>query len=238
MSRWEPRSNRASHTPDTGGSAAPQSRVPPNVFGESRISVVVVEGESAVGSGGADAVGPPIQVVGHVSVGPDAVALVERVRPDVVLLQVDATCPAASETIEALRANHPLTRIVVADVQHEGAAPQVVGDEGGCVVTDSAFADVIAGIQRAAGEGAGSPAAGGGAAVRRHGVGPALTRREHDPAAGGAGQHQQRDRAAAGPGRQHGQDLLAAGAAQAVGPQPGRGHRPSPRSALDLTKVT
>jgi DNA-binding NarL/FixJ family response regulator len=98
----------------------------------------------------------------------------------VVLLQVDATCPAASETIEALRANHPLTRIVVADVQHEGAAPEVVGDEGGCVVTDSAFADVVAGIQRAAGEGAESPAAGGGAAVRRHGVGPALTRREHE----------------------------------------------------------
>jgi two-component system, NarL family, nitrate/nitrite response regulator NarL len=180
MSRWEPRSNRASHTPDTGGSAAPPSRVSPNVFGVSRISVVVVEGEPAVGSGGADAVGPPIQVVGHVSVGPDAVALVERVRPDVVLLQVDATCPAASETIEALRANHPLTRIVVADVQHEGAAPEVVGDEGGCVVTDSAFADVVAGIQRAAGEGAESPAAGGGAAVRRHGVGPALTRREHE----------------------------------------------------------
>jgi two-component system, NarL family, nitrate/nitrite response regulator NarL len=180
MSRWEPRSNRASHTPDTGGSAAPKSRVPPNVFGASRISVVVVEGEPAVGSGGADAVGPPIQVVGHVSVGPDAVALVERVRPDVVLLQVDATCPAASDTIEALRANHPLTRIVVADVQHEGAAPEVVGDEGGCVVTDSAFADVVAGIQRAAGEGAESPAGGGGAAVRRHGVGPALTRREHE----------------------------------------------------------
>jgi two-component system, NarL family, nitrate/nitrite response regulator NarL len=180
MSRWEPRSNRASHTPDTGASAAPSSRVPPNVFGASYISVVVVEGEPAVGSGGADAVGPPIQVVGHVSVGPDAVALVERVRPDVVLLQVDATCPAASETIEALRANHPLTRIVVANVQHEGAAPEVVGDEGGCVVTDSAFADVVAGIQRAAGEGAGSPAAGGGAAVRRHGVGPALTRREHE----------------------------------------------------------
>jgi two-component system, NarL family, nitrate/nitrite response regulator NarL len=180
MSRWEPRPNRASHTPDTGGSAAPASGVPPNVFGASRISVVVVEGEPAVGSGGADAVGPPIQVVGHVSVGPDAVALVERVRPDVVLLQVDATCPAASETIEALRANHPLTRIVVADVQHEGAAPEVVGDEGGCVVTDSAFADVVAGIQRAAGEGAESPAAGGGAAVRRHGVGPALTRREHE----------------------------------------------------------
>jgi two-component system nitrate/nitrite response regulator NarL len=180
MSRWEPRSNRASHTPDTGGSAAPSSRVPPNVFGASHISVVVVEGEPAVGSGDADAVGPPIQVVGHVSVGPDAVALVERVRPDVVLLQVDATCPAASETIEALRANHPLTRIVVADVQHEGAAPEVVGDEGGCVVTDSAFADVVAGIQRAAGEGAESPAAGGGAAVRRHGVGPALTRREHE----------------------------------------------------------
>jgi two-component system nitrate/nitrite response regulator NarL len=180
MSRWEPRSNRASHTPDTGGSATPPSRVSPNVFGASRISVVVVEGEPAVGSGGADAVGPPIQVVGHVSVGPDAVALVERVRPDVVLLQVDATCPAASETIEALRANHPLTRIVVADVQHEGAAPEVVGDEGGCVVTDSAFADVVAGIQRAAGEGAESPAAGGGAAVRRHGVGPALTRREHE----------------------------------------------------------
>src|SRR5215468_10344375 len=119
MARCEPRSNGASQTGDTNGAfGAPAPARPPTIVGGPRISVVVVDGESAVD--GHAVVGPPIHVVGHAAAGPDAMALVDRVRPDVVLLHVDTSAPAVSATIEALLASHPATRIVVADTQHDG----------------------------------------------------------------------------------------------------------------------
>jgi len=178
MARCEPRSNRASHTGDTSGAfGAPAPARPPTAIGGPRISVVVVDGEAAGDSHAV--VGPPIHVVGHAAAGPDAMALVDRVRPDVVLLHVDTSAPAASATIEALLASHPGTRIVVADAQHDGDIGENNLDNGDYVLTDTAFVDVVAGIQRAAGTDVAQPLAGAVTAARRAGAVPALTRREH-----------------------------------------------------------
>ncbi len=108
MARCESRSNRVSHARDTGGQVAPGGLWPPAAVAGPRISVVVVDGD-ATGEGGSanGAVGPPIHVVGHASVGPAAIELVERVRPDVVLLAYEPGCPIGSETLDALRSTHP-----------------------------------------------------------------------------------------------------------------------------------
>jgi two-component system, NarL family, nitrate/nitrite response regulator NarL len=177
MARCESRSNRASHTRDTNGAVnASAPARPPTAVGGPRISVVVVDGDVA-GDGHA-VVGPPIHVVGHAAAGPEAMALVDRVRPDVVLLHVDSSAPAASATIEALRASHPATRIVVAEAKHEEPSENDL-DNADYVVTDTAFVDVVAGIQRAAGNDAAQPLARAVTAARRAGSVPALTRREH-----------------------------------------------------------
>src|SRR5262245_14475571 len=142
MARCEPRSNRASHTGDTNGAfGAPAPARPPTVVGGPRISVVVVDGEAA--ADGDAVVGPPIHVVGHAAAGPDAMALVDRVRPDVVLLHLDPAGEVASETIEALRATHPLTRIVVADSRQDAEPRHPKGNDDDCIVTDTAFVEVV-----------------------------------------------------------------------------------------------
>lgn len=178
MARRESRSNRASHSRDSGGMHAPAVRTPA-VAGGPRISVVVVDGALSEGGQGGAVVGPPIHVVGHAAAGPDAMALVDRVRPDVVLLRLDPAGDVASETIEALRANHPLTRIVVADAQGEADPRRDAPRREGCVVTDTAFVEVMAGIQRAAGGEPPDAAPTGAGGARRVGTVPALTRREH-----------------------------------------------------------
>jgi DNA-binding NarL/FixJ family response regulator len=151
------------------------------VVGGPRISVVVVDGGSSNGSGAV--VGPPIHVVGHAAAGAEAIALVDRVRPDVVLFAVDGSWPLTSETIEALRANHPLTRIVVAESQRDGGAAGAEADDpdgdGGYVRTDVAFVEVVAGIQKVAGGDRPQAVPGSMPAARRVGTAPALTRREH-----------------------------------------------------------
>jgi DNA-binding NarL/FixJ family response regulator len=147
-----------------------------------RITVVVVDGD-ATGEGGSTdgAVGAPILVVGHATVGLAAVELVERVRPNVVLLAYEPGCPIGTETLDALRSTHPEARIVLVDARRKGSATSDSDAPADVIVTDAAFADVVAGIQRAAEAADGAAAADGGvAAARRHGSGPALTRREHE----------------------------------------------------------
>jgi DNA-binding NarL/FixJ family response regulator len=147
-----------------------------------RISVVVVDGD-ATGEGGSTngAVGPPIHVVGHASVGPGALELVERVRPDVVLLAYEPGCPVGSETLDALRSTQPRAKIVLVDARRNGSATSDSDAASDIVVTDTAFADVVAGIQRAvATADSRTTTPGGIPTARRHGSGPALTRREHE----------------------------------------------------------
>jgi DNA-binding NarL/FixJ family response regulator len=143
---------------------------------------VVVDGD-ATGEGGSanGAPGPPIHVVGHASVGPAAIELVERVRPDVVLLAYEPGCLIGSETLEALRSTHPRARIVLVDARRNGSAPSDSETPADVVVTDAAFVDVVAGIQRAAfAADANATSPGGVVTTRRHGSGPQLTRREHE----------------------------------------------------------
>ena len=224
MARCESRSNRASHVRDSVGFSPTASTRPLSNAGGRRISVVVVDAGHAARNGAATGlIGPPIHVVGCVAPGSEAVALVERVRPDVVLVQDDAARPIEPEAIEALRARYPQTRIVVVHARPGDGSPGTGGaapESNGVLVSDECFVHVVASIQRAAAEGEPSTATNDGAALTRYGGGPALTPGARDPATGGPGQHQQRDRPAARLGGQHGEDVLAAGAAQAVRPQP------------------
>jgi two-component system, NarL family, nitrate/nitrite response regulator NarL len=184
MARCESRSNRASHTRDPVGFSPPAPTRPSSNAGGRRISVVVVDGGHAARNGAASGlIGPPIHVVGCAAPGSEAMALVERVRPDVVLVQTDAARPIGPEMIEALKAKHPLTRIVVVDETSEGESPgsgRAGPESNGVVVSDECFVHVVASIQRAAADAQGSMATNGGTALNHYGGGPALTRREHE----------------------------------------------------------
>ena len=184
MARCESRSNRASHTRDSVGFSPTAPTRPSSNAGGRRISVVVVDGGHAARNGAVSGlIGPPIHVVGCAAPGSEALALVERVRPDVVLVQADAARPIAPEVIEALKAKHPVARIVVVDAGPGGESPGSgrAGPEGnGIVVSGECFVHVVASIQRAAADAVDPAAPNGGAAVNRYGGGPALTRREHE----------------------------------------------------------
>ena len=174
MARCESRSNRASHTRDPVGYSPTAPTRPSSNTGGRRISVVVVDaGHAARNGAAAGLIGPPIHVVGCAAPGSEAVSLVERVRPDVVLVQADGARPVGSEVIEALKANHPLSQIVVVDGRAET-------EGNGFVSSDECFMHVVASIQRAAADAEGSAGANGGASASRYGAGPALTRREHE----------------------------------------------------------
>jgi two-component system nitrate/nitrite response regulator NarL len=176
MARCESRSNRASHTRDTAGFSPTAPTRPSSSAGGRQISVVVVDGGHAARNGAAAGMaGPPIQVVGCAAPGSEAVALVERVRPDVVLVHSDPARPIGPDVIDALKAKHPLTRIVVVD-----SRPGAGADGNGVVVSDDCFVHVVASIQRVAADCEGSAGDNGTATAGRYGGGPALTRREHE----------------------------------------------------------
>ena len=89
MARCESRSNRVSHSNDSFGFSPSATTRPHNAFAGRRISVVVVDYGPIGSNGGAAAfAGPPIQIVGHAPPGTEASDLVDRVRPDVVLVTV------------------------------------------------------------------------------------------------------------------------------------------------------
>jgi two-component system nitrate/nitrite response regulator NarL len=184
MARCESRSNRASHTRDSVGFSPTAVTRPLSNAGGRRISVVVVDGGHAARNGAASGlIGPPIHVVGCAAPGPEAVALVERVRPDVVLVQDDAARPIGPEVIETLKARYPQTRIVMVDARPGDGSPgsgSARAEGNGILVSDECFVHVVASIQRAAADGERSTATNGSAAVTGYGGGPALTRREHE----------------------------------------------------------
>ena len=184
MARCESRSNRASHTRDTVGYSPTAPTRPLSNAGGRRISVVVVDVGHTTRNGAASGlIGPPIHVVGCAAPGPEAVSLVERVRPDVVLVQADGTRPVGPEVIEALKANHPLGQIVVVEGRPADRSPGTgnAGAEGnGVVSSDECFMHVVASIQRAAADADGSAGANGAGSAGRYAAGPALTRREHE----------------------------------------------------------
>ena len=193
MARCESRSNRVSHSKESFGFSPTVTTRPHNAFAERRISVVVIDDVPSGRAGEPMALaGPPIHVVGQAPPGPEAVAMVERERPDVVLVKVDAQHPVERTTLDALRAKHPVARVILVernpdDELHPRLHPPA-GDEG-TAVTDDTFVQVVARIRQVTrGSGAnGTHAAVGGTATatatdgppRAPGM-PALTRREHE----------------------------------------------------------
>jgi DNA-binding NarL/FixJ family response regulator len=109
--------------------------------------------------------------------------MVERERPDVVLVRVDADHPVERATIDAMRAKHPVARLILLEHDHDEAASghrQAVGGEDGPVVSGDRFVQVVARIRQVtASRSAEHNGASPGADSARPGV-PALTRREHE----------------------------------------------------------
>lgn len=194
MARCESRSNRVSYSKESFGFSPTVTTRPHNAFAERRISVVVIDDVPGGRAGEPlGLAGPPIQVVGQAPPGPEAVAMVERERPDVVLVKVDADHPVERATIDALRAKHPVARVVLVERNlGDELRPRLhppAGDDDGTVVTDDAFVQVVARIRQVTtGSGAnGSHAPVGGTATATATAGPprapgmpALTRREHE----------------------------------------------------------
>lgn len=184
MARCESRSNRVSHSKESFGFSPTVTTRTHNAFAERRISVVVVD--DAPGDRAGEPVvlaGPPIHVVGQAPPGPEAVAMVERERPDVVLVRVDADHPVERATIDAMRAKHPVARLILLEHGHDEAAGgqrQAAGGEDGPVVSGDRFVQVVARIRQVtASRSAEHNGASPGADSARPGV-PALTRREHE----------------------------------------------------------
>jgi two-component system, NarL family, nitrate/nitrite response regulator NarL len=181
MARCESRSNRVSYSKESFGFSPTVTTRPHNVFAERRVSVVVVDDVPGGRAGEPMTLaGPPIDVVGQAPPGPEAVAMVERERPDVVVVKVDADHPVERATLDAMRAKHPVARVILVEHDHVDDLRRPGAGEG-TVVTDDAFIHVVARIRQVTAQAA---AGNGGraaptSATRAPGI-PALTRREHE----------------------------------------------------------
>lgn len=85
---------------------------------------------------------PDIEVIGEGGSGPEAVALAERLRPDVLLLDVEMPGPGAAETVEQLQKVAPDTRIVVLTMHEDPALVHELLSRGA-----SAYLNKTVGIQ-------------------------------------------------------------------------------------------
>jgi DNA-binding NarL/FixJ family response regulator len=85
---------------------------------------------------------PDLTVVGEGSSGPEAVALAEQLRPDVLLLDVEMPGPGAAETVEQLQRVAPDTRIVVLTMHEDPALVHELLSRGA-----SAYLNKTIGIQ-------------------------------------------------------------------------------------------
>ncbi|MGH3932780.1 MAG: response regulator [Pseudonocardiaceae bacterium] len=79
------------------------------------ISIVLVDDHTLFREGLAELIGcdPAFRVVAQGSSGTDALTLVQRHRPDVVLVDVEMPGPGARETVSRLSQQHPDTKVVV-----------------------------------------------------------------------------------------------------------------------------
>jgi two-component system nitrate/nitrite response regulator NarL len=193
MARCESRSNRVSYSKESFGFSPTVTTRPHNAFAERRISVVVIDDVPGGRAGEpVTLAGPPIHVVGQAPPGPEAVAMVERERPDVVLVKVGPDHPVERATLDALRAKHPVAQVILVERSSDDElGPRLdppAGDDA-AVVTDDAFVQVVARIRQVttgSASNGGHGGAGGTATAtpttappRAAGM-PALTRREHE----------------------------------------------------------
>jgi DNA-binding NarL/FixJ family response regulator len=127
-----------------------------------------------------------LRVAGYARCGREAIAAVQTLKPEVVLLDLRLPDMLGPEAVHALRANHPGVKIILFTAYPEHAALDAALAAGahGVVVKDSEPAELVEVIRRVLeGERVGSADAGGGSMaallntkLREHG----LTRREYD----------------------------------------------------------
>lgn len=91
-----------------------------------------------------------LQVVGYARNGAEAIAAVQRFRPDVVLLDLRLPDMLAPEVIRALRAEDPAVRVIVftAYPDHVALQPALAAGAHGVVVKDTERADLVDVVRR------------------------------------------------------------------------------------------
>jgi DNA-binding NarL/FixJ family response regulator len=128
---------------------------------------------------------PWLQVAGYARTGREAIAAVERLKPDVVLLDLRLPDMLGPEVVHALRAGNTAVRIILFTAYPDHAALDAALAAGahGALVKDTERDDLVDAIRRVmAGErvlsitAAGSSSAALSRKLREHG----LTRREYD----------------------------------------------------------
>jgi DNA-binding NarL/FixJ family response regulator len=98
---------------------------------------------------------PDLRYVGHANTGAEALRLVEELRPDVVLMDVELPDADGIVTTELLRAGHPETRVVVLTASTE---PALVGraaaaGASGFLTKNGALGDILHAVHTAHGGG-------------------------------------------------------------------------------------
>jgi DNA-binding NarL/FixJ family response regulator len=92
-------------------------------------------------------------VVGEVSVGEEAVELVRRLRPDLVLLElIPRGSISGIETIEALAASAPDSRVLVLAASHEPdlALEAMLAGASGYMLKNAGPEEIVRGVEQAA----------------------------------------------------------------------------------------
>jgi DNA-binding NarL/FixJ family response regulator len=106
-----------------------------------------------------------IEVVGEAATGADAVALAERLAPDVVLMDLGLPDVSGAEATSRIVASHPTTRVLVISLFRDDGSVDTALRAGarGFVVKDAPAEEVVAAVQAVA---AGSAVIGGSLAGR------------------------------------------------------------------------
>ncbi len=148
------------------------------------IRLLIVDDHPVVRDGlrGMTASQPDLEVVGEAASGAEALALVPRVRPDVVLLDLRMPALDGVATIRALRERHPETRVLVLTTfdTDSDVVSAIQAGATGYLLKDVPRAELFRAVRAAArGETVLSPTVASRLAGRlRSPARPALTRRE------------------------------------------------------------
>lgn len=127
--------------------------------------------------------GAPIKIVGYAHNGADAISLISRLKPDVVLLDLVLPDMLARDLLGMLRCQSPTTEVIVFTPRIDQPELDAALEAGAraCIIENIGSLDLVTAIQRVAGGDAIGTLAGYGlASTVPHDLEIPLTRREYE----------------------------------------------------------